>query len=73
MTFYQRVDIVLPNVFGVIAGDAANVNKSPSPARGVRGVTNDGSKNAAAAVTLKTGYGLSSFTRHQQYELSVKA
>jgi hypothetical protein len=46
-----------------MAGDAANVNRSPSPCRGVRGVTNDGSKNAAAAVTLKTGYGLSTLKK----------
>ena len=74
---YQRVDIFFPKVFGVIAGDAANVNRSPLPFRGVcgvtkdmsiltflgvRGATKDGSKNAAAADTLKTGYGLSSYT-----------
>jgi hypothetical protein len=53
--------MAFPNVLGVIAGDAANVNRSPSPRLGVRGVTREGSKNAAVAVTLTTGNGLSTF------------
>ncbi len=60
--------MALPNVFGVMAGDAANVNRSPSPRRGVRGVTRDGSKNAAVAVTLTTGNGLSTFKNNDQYD-----
>ncbi len=63
---HQRVDMALPNVLGVIAGDAANVYRSPSPRRGVLGVTRCGSKNAAAAVTLTTGYGLSTCKNYQE-------
>ena len=55
--------MAFPNVLGVIAGDAANVNRSPSPRLGVRGVTREGSKNAAVAVTLTTGNGLSTFKK----------
>jgi hypothetical protein len=54
--------MALPKVLGVIAGDAANWYKSPSPRCGVLGVTRFGSKNAAVAVTLTTGYGLSTYS-----------